>query len=60
MYFVPLGILVNGATGERAAGLGWGAFFWSSLAPVTLGNVFGGALMVGLVYWFVYLRPRRA
>lgn len=60
MYFVPLGILINGATGERAAGIGWGAFLWSNLVPVTLGNVFGGALMVGLVYWFVYLRPRRA
>jgi formate/nitrite transporter FocA (FNT family) len=27
---------------------------------VTLGNVIGGALMVGAVYWFVYLRPREA
>jgi formate/nitrite transporter FocA (FNT family) len=25
---------------------------------VTLGNVFGGAVMVGLVYWLVYRRPR--
>jgi formate/nitrite transporter FocA (FNT family) len=24
---------------------------------VTLGNIVGGALMVGAVYWFVYLRP---
>jgi formate/nitrite transporter FocA (FNT family) len=24
---------------------------------VTIGNVLGGALMVGAVYWFVYLRP---
>lgn len=59
MYFVPLGILVNGATGERAAGLGWSGFLWSNLLPVSLGNVFGGALMVGIVYWFVYLRPSR-
>jgi len=24
---------------------------------VTIGNIIGGAVMVGLVYWFVYLRP---
>ena len=23
------------------------------------GNIVGGALMVGLVYWFVYLRPKQ-
>jgi len=25
---------------------------------VTLGNIIGGAVMVGAVYWFVYLRKR--
>jgi formate transporter len=29
---------------------------WDNLIPVTLGNIVGGALMVGLVYWFIYLR----
>ena len=28
-----------------------------NLLPVTLGNMVGGALFVGLVYWFIYLRP---
>jgi len=27
---------------------------------VTIGNVLGGAVMVGAVYWFVYLRGSRA
>jgi len=31
-----------------------------NLAVVTLGNIVGGGLLVGAVYWFVYLRPRRA
>jgi hypothetical protein len=26
---------------------------------VTIGNVIGGALMVGIAYWFVYLRRVR-
>jgi hypothetical protein len=27
---------------------------------VTVGNAIGGTGLVGLVYWFVYLRPRGA
>ena len=30
-----------------------------NLVPVTLGNIVGGGVLVGLVYWFVYLRPGR-
>jgi formate/nitrite transporter len=30
--------------------------FVANLVPVTIGNVIGGAVMVGIVYWFVYLR----
>jgi len=40
--------------------LTWTSFFVNNLVPVTLGNIVGGAVMVGLVYWFVYLRPKRA
>ncbi len=39
--------------------LTWGAFFINNLIPVTLGNIVGGAGMVGLVYWFAYLRPKK-
>jgi formate/nitrite transporter FocA (FNT family) len=31
-----------------------------NLVPVTIGNVIGGTLLVGVVYWFVYLRPAGA
>ena len=33
--------------------------FLANLIPVTIGNIIGGALMVGIVYWFVYLRHTR-
>lgn len=65
MYYVPLGLLIRGfAAGAypAAAGLeelGWGRFLAGNLLPVTIGNILGGAVMVGLVYWFVYLRPSR-
>jgi formate/nitrite transporter FocA (FNT family) len=38
--------------------LTWSQFLTGNLVPVTIGNIAGGALMVGAVYWFVYLRPR--
>jgi len=38
--------------------LTWTNFVIANLVPVTIGNIIGGALMVGAVYWFVYLRTR--
>lgn len=29
-----------------------------NISIATLGNLIGGSLLVGIVYWFVYLRPR--
>ena len=29
-----------------------------NIAIATIGNLIGGSLLVGVVYWFVYLRPR--
>jgi formate/nitrite transporter len=68
MYFVPFGLLVTTldpgfvaahGLGGLAEGLTWSTFFVRNLAPVTIGNVIGGAGLVGAVYWFVYLRAAR-
>jgi formate/nitrite transporter len=67
MYFIPLALFVKGsgdakffeAIGKTAADfphLTWGNFFLANLLPVTIGNIIGGAIMVGMVYWFVYIR----
>lgn len=67
MYFIPVGLLVKQwgsasffETIQRAPAdfphLTMGNFLLGNLLPVTLGNIIGGAVMVGLVYWFVYLR----
>lgn len=36
-----------------------GGFFGGNLLPVTIGNMIGGAVCVGCVYWFTYLRGRK-
>ena len=55
MYFIPLGMLLQDATGT----ITWSGFLLGNLLPVTLGNIAGGSLMVGLAYWFIYLRGKR-
>lgn len=63
MYFIPVGIfLKNGAGIAAPAGLDpnsltWIGFLWKNLVPVTIGNIIGGAVFVGLSYWGAYLRP---
>jgi formate/nitrite transporter FocA (FNT family) len=39
------------------AALGWGSFLWNNLVPVTIGNIVGGGVFVGMSYWGAYLRP---
>ena len=67
MYFIPIGLLVKataapdfwaaiGKTPADFANLTWANFFIANLLPVTIGNIIGGAVMVGLVYWFIYIR----
>jgi formate transporter len=67
MYFISLGLFVKasapvtfweaiGKTAADYANLTWSNFFFANLLPVTLGNIFGGSVMVGLVYWFIYIR----
>jgi formate transporter FocA len=68
MYFIPVALFIKAgapaafwaAIGKTAAdfpNLTWERFLLNNLLPVTLGNIVGGAVLVGAVYWFVYLRP---
>ncbi len=66
MYFIPSGLFIKdlgdpkffemiGKTAADFQNLTWGNFFLANLVPVTIGNIIGGAIMVGVVYWLVYL-----
>ena len=69
LYLLPYGLLLKAfaadgfwaAIGQHAAdfpGLTAGAAL-HNIAVATVGNLIGGSLMVGAVYWFVYLRGKR-
>lgn len=71
MYFIPMGLLLKNnpqvlqavlsLTGQAGdfSGLTLQGFLLKNLLPVTLGNIIGGGVLVGLVYWFVYLHKKR-
>ena len=70
MFQIPMAILsvqfagpdfweTTGRSAAEFADLTWGNFLINNLLPVTIGNTIGGGLLVGLVYWFIYLRPNK-
>jgi formate/nitrite transporter len=62
MYFIPLGLFIKSdpavvVLAKSVTNLTWSNFLWRNLLPVTIGNIIGGAFMVGAIYWWIYLRP---
>ena len=71
MYFIPIALFIKnwgdpkffeliGKSAGDFTHLTWGNFLVGNLLPVTIGNIIGGAVMVGVVYWFVYLRGKKS
>jgi len=69
MYFIPMGLAIKQMAGEAFwtsigssaadyATLTWGNFFLHNLLPVTIGNIIGGAIGVGVVYYVIHLRRK--
>lgn len=69
MYYIPAGIFAakNAAYAEAAvtaygyteaqlAALSWGSFLTKNLVPVTLGNIVGGMLFVGIPLYLIHSR----
>jgi formate/nitrite transporter len=68
MYFIPAGLLlvddldvIMAAMPSAGQTIDVGrltvqGFLVNNLLPVTIGNMIGGGLFVGAVYWFIYLR----
>ena len=69
VYFIPMGLFIKmgagdafwqsiGKTAADFPALTWNNFVFGNLLPVTIGNIIGGSLLVGAMYWFVYLRKQ--
>ncbi|NVJ58048.1 MAG: formate transporter FocA [Vibrionaceae bacterium] len=69
MFMVPLGIVIQnfapesfwsqvGVTQAQYADLNITQFVTANLIPVTLGNIVGGSVLVGLANWSIYRRPQ--
>ncbi|MDO5740273.1 MAG: formate transporter FocA [Ornithinimicrobium sp.] len=65
MFMIPLGILIKdnagsefwSQTGLEASAfsdLTWSSFYLDNLLPVTLGNIVGGGVMIGILYWTIF------
>ncbi len=68
MFEIPMaiGVFANadaefwqtaGVEASKYADLTWSNFIINNLIPVTIGNIIGGGLLVGLTYWVIYRRP---
>lgn len=67
LYFLPYALLIKAWAGpEFWASIGHQASSYAditiaasayNIVVATIGNLMGGSLLVGAVYWFVYLRP---
>lgn len=53
------GLFTAGQTGAAAEGLTWSRALIGNLLPVTLGNLVGGGLLVGVSAWYLYLKQER-
>ncbi len=67
LYFVPYALFLTELSPELAeralspelrTALTWPQFLVGNLLPVTLGNIVGGAGLVGAVYWWIYRRSQ--
>ncbi len=63
MYYIPAGIFAKAnhlyveashLQAEALSTLTWRGFFINNLIPVTIGNIIGGSLFVGAMYWYIF------
>lgn len=73
MYYIPAGIFAlnneayaekaiaeYGYTAEQLSAVNWSNFFLKSAVPVTIGNMLGGMVFLGLPLYFIYEKKAKA
>ncbi|MCR4717510.1 MAG: formate/nitrite transporter family protein [Lachnospiraceae bacterium] len=69
MYYIPAGIMASknsdyaakaseayGITANQLEKLNIGSFFYDNLLFVTIGNIIGGGIVIGLLYYFAFIQ----
>ena len=68
MYYIPIGIFIksnnviaeaSGLPPEILDNLNWGTFFVNNLLPVTIGNIIGGGIFVGIAYYIAFRKKTK-
>lgn len=49
MFFIPAAIYAG-------ADISWTAFILQNLIPSTIGNLIGGGVLIGYLYWFIHIK----
>ncbi|MDD1717318.1 MAG: formate/nitrite transporter family protein [Methanoregulaceae archaeon] len=63
MYFIPAGILTQGWITDPTkinTALNWVSMWTNNLIIVTIGNIIGGMIFVGLLYWVAFRKEIQA
>ncbi len=72
MYYITAGIIAKcnplyvtkaielGTSQASIDALNWCSMFTGNLIPVTIGNIIGGSGLVGIIYWFIYIRRSKS
>jgi formate/nitrite transporter len=55
VYYITSALFTSYEYGVNNYKLNWGRLFYKNIIPVTIGNILGGAGMVGLMHWYIYL-----
>ena len=57
MFYIPAALMAASEYNLVKDNLSWGRYFYKNLIPVLLGNIIGGAILMGFGYWYIYLTP---
>ena len=55
MYFILSGLFTSYEYGLDSTEMSWGKLFYKSIIPDLLGNAIGGGILIGVMYWYIFL-----